>query len=273
MRSFLTRFKEPAPFWLTEYNTGDTPDIRAILESRLVYYPGSGFDTQPVRTCVQAGCAHLFLYADYGIPREKLDGWLQTAPFGGYRIAASAELSPDDLYPSDWHSSVDLPAFTPPDVEENEPPYAFLAVFEREKSQDRTRRFAVIFLFADGIATYDALFGNKNAKPPFIIVLQDHQNGKNYSCFGAAGLMDRIARKTRVFPEFAMVGLNTRPWECFEKEPYVFPEHSGIRKSPRFLYRNVLDRKINKEQCLHARYIDKNCNGFCSSCRAGTLFG
>lgn len=239
MKKYLQSLQEPVPAWLENFKAGDTPDMREVLQSRLVYYPGSGFDGQPIKTCVQSGCAHLFLYVDFCLSRKDLENNLKEHPFRGYHIVASADLEENDLCPNGWHPSVRINPKDPGIRLRNEKPYAFITVFERDEELDDThgtRRFAVIFLFADGIATYDALFGNKNVQPPFMVVLQDHGFGGNYDSFGEGGLMDKIAKATQVFPDYAMIGAHTRPWTCFKKEEDAIPENGGMHNLPRFLY-------------------------------------
>ena len=91
------------------------------------------------------------------------------------------------------------------------PPFGKLYILERIENGER---FALLYLCADGIATYDALFGNKNMKLDFL-VLQDHGFGCNYDKFGEGGLMDLIAKKTKVKPERILCAENTKLWDGY----------------------------------------------------------
>ena len=63
---------------------------------------------------------------------------------------------------------------------------------ERKPEYDEAhgpKRLAIIFLFADGIASYDALFcQSRNKCEPFGVLLQDHGFGGNYDKFGMGGI-------------------------------------------------------------------------------------
>jgi len=117
-------------------------------------------------------------------------------------------------------------------------PFAFMCIFERDTDfteEHGTKRFSVIFSFADGIATYDAIFGNNNAKAPFIVVLQDHGFGGNYDTFGQGGLMEKIAQKTNVYPDIIMVADNTEIWNGYKKVD-CNSVHGGAANFIRSLY-------------------------------------
>ena len=50
------------PQWLAEYD--GTIDIAAVQNTRCVYYPGAGFDGQPIHTFNGGNAAYLYIYAD-----------------------------------------------------------------------------------------------------------------------------------------------------------------------------------------------------------------
>lgn len=208
---------------------------RTFLSSRLVYYPGSGSDGDPIAVFNRAGAAHCFVYVDYLMTRETLEGEL-TAGFRGYEIVLRIELTEADLV-QHWvrHVSPDegCPPFKPV------PPYGFIAVFQRNADFDDTHgaeRFAVLFLAADGYAAFDALFcQDSGVPPPFCIVLQDHGFGGGYDSFGAGGLLEKLASDARLRPRLLLVGQGTEPWEGHQRcnaEPVNMGEH----RQPRALY-------------------------------------
>lgn len=93
----------------------------------------------------------------------------------------------------------------------------------------------MIFIGGDGIATYDALFGNKNMVTPLAVVLQEHGGG-NYASFGRDSIMEEIAKNSGVYPELLLVGTNcTEAWNGF------YPANSpgilgGMYHEPRQLF-------------------------------------
>ena len=74
LAGYLGREPVAMPAWLDSYGAGvDGPvdgaeTLRAILNSRTVYYPGSGFDGGPVATFNTAHAAHAYVYVDDGLP-------------------------------------------------------------------------------------------------------------------------------------------------------------------------------------------------------------
>ena len=100
-------------------------------------------------------------------------------------------------------------------------PYGFIEIFGRTRDYDDSHgaaRFAVLFLAADGHATYDALFCQGNGlAPPQYMVLQDHGFGGNYSPFGARGLTHRIAKACGAFPEFMLKAESTEIWRGYDR--------------------------------------------------------
>ena len=49
MKDFLKRnYRKEMPLWLAEYN--GNVDLMAIKNTPCVYYPGAGFDGQPIHT-------------------------------------------------------------------------------------------------------------------------------------------------------------------------------------------------------------------------------
>ena len=102
------------------------------------------------------------------------------------------------------------------------------------------KRIAILFLFADGIATYDALFcQSRNKTAPFAVLLQDHGFGGNYDKFGRGGLMDKIARHAQIKPNYLLVGENTEPWLEYSKLENVLDDLGGMHNMPRSLFKKI----------------------------------
>jgi len=76
----------------------------------------------------------------------------------------------------------------------------------------------VLFLFADGIAAYDALFcQDRGRRAPFLVLLHDHGFGGNYDRFGRNGLLERIADRAGVLPDYLFVAENTDAWRGYAR--------------------------------------------------------
>lgn len=218
---FLAPYREDTPQWLATFGPEDQFSRKDFLSSRIVLYPGAGTDGQPVAAFNSAHAAHCFVYADYGVSsenlRRELDDPIQG--FRGYHSLARIDLRERDLAPDGWVSHV-----APNEVRirvETVVPFGFVEFLERDAAHDDAHgasRLAVLFLGADGFATFDALFCQGNDTPaPFGIVIQDHSFGGNYGHFGDGGLLQSIATRCAVFPEFLLVGDNTKPWAGYTR--------------------------------------------------------
>jgi hypothetical protein len=243
---FLRRNREQFPAWLERFEAGAVFPRERFFESRVVYYPGSGTDGQAVRLFGSTHSAHCFVYADYGVDRRTIVEELEHPQHGflGYHSLARVELNEQDLSPRGW-----IPHIEPAEVTgrlyqfAKAAPFGFLEVLERNHELDDghgARRLAILFLGADGMATYDALFcQDDSVSAPFAVVLQDHGFGGNYDRFGGGGLLERLAARRNVIPRWLLVGDNTAPWEGFDRAPGVDGDRGGMHAQLRFLYGRV----------------------------------
>lgn len=237
---FLKTRAEPCPDWLANF-TPDTPfDARPFFASRVVYYPGHGGDGQAVRVFSAAHAAHCFIYADYFWEEADIKASLDhpRRHFKGYHTLARISLTPEKLISGNWrpHAQPTHGWATQPNIQ----PFGFVEVLERDADfgpEHGADRLAILFLGADGHATYDALFCQAGqTKPPYAILLQDHGFGGNYSAFGRDGLMEKIATMTGRKPELLLVAENTKAWEGYEKIPQCDPDIGGRYREARFLF-------------------------------------
>lgn len=242
---YLHSLREAVPSWLGQFRPGDAFPREAFFESRVVYYPGSGTDGHAVKVFGSSHSAHCFVYVDYDVTQESLEAALEHPrhAFQGYQCLARLQLHPSDRVPGGWkpHVSMDeLPTVGYGFAGVMDKPFGFLEVLERDPGRDDrhgARRLAVLFLGADGIASYDALFCQDHGRSaPFAVLLQDHGFGGNYDRFGRGGLMERIARESGALPAWLLVGENTRAWQGYERVPGVNGDRGGRRHHVRSLY-------------------------------------
>lgn len=238
----LTFYQEPLPCWLAEFKPDSAFDRTAFFSSRIVYYPGSGTDGQPVKLFGSTHVAHCFVYVDYGISARNVQETLDRSVhhFHGYHTLARLEISQQQLSPRGF-----VPHIQPSEIKSDpmafadQTPYAFLEILERDPDLDDqygAPRLAILFLGADGIASYDALFCQTDSiQAPFAVVLQDHGFGGNYDRFGAGGLLDKIARRSKTLPNLLLVAENTTAWQGY-REISVFPDRGGMHSYKRYLY-------------------------------------
>lgn len=245
---FLLGHREVLPTWLAQFSAGDPFSRDHFFSSRIVYYPGSGSDGQPVKLFGSAHCAHCFIYADYGIAQNELEQELNDlqSRFRGYRTLYRVQLRQQELLVSGW-----TPHISPTDSnlakaitgKTGNSPYGFMEILAREDGYGDDHgplRLAILFLGADGVAAYDALFCQESgAELPYALVLQDHGFGGNYTSFGRGGLLDRLAKRCKVLPTWLLVGENTKPWSEYTCVPEVSAEPGGMHGTLRSLYQKT----------------------------------
>lgn len=226
-------------------------DRRALVErffaSRMVFYPGSGLDGHSVELFGSAHACHCFVQVDYSVTRERLHEELRSPGFRGYRVASVVGLSAGDLVPGGWTPHLLPDEHREVDYRHTNPGKAFadLVLLERLAGfgdDHGARRLAVLFLYADAVAAYDALYCQtaRGGRPPFAILLQDHGLDGLYTSFGEEGLLRRLAERRGRLPELLLVGQNTRPWPGYARIPGLPPSVGGFEHPfDRHLYRRA----------------------------------
>ena len=243
-------FRETVPQWLMAYSAGEKPTFATALSGRFVYYPGSGDDGEPVRIFNQSHSAHVFLYVDYGVSRERLETQLRDGYFTGYHSLGRIEFKAEDIAKVDFVPHVDLSRISrwgkelQRRVTAGVKPFCMMDILERDQDRNDSfgaERLAVIFLCGDGIASYDAMFGSKVYHAPFAIILHDHGFGGNYDKFGRGGLLEECAVNTDSFPELLLTASNTEVWRGYDRIGGLAPAVAGQTHARHVLYRR--DRK------------------------------
>lgn len=210
---------ENLPAWLQAWQPSKKIAVTDFFASRVVFYPGSGTDGQPVAFFGSGHLAHCFVYADYGMTREHVTLELGDAghPFAGYVSIGRQDLLENDLTPHGWVPHI-LPAGAVQGSLATVRPYAFIEILERRSGFGEghgPQRLAVLILCADGVAAYDSLFCQPRSTLPFAVVLQDHGWGGNWTTFGQGGCLDSLVSQTLRLPEYLLVAENTDAWQGY----------------------------------------------------------
>ncbi len=263
LRRYLHNHPEPTPRYLTDYSP-DAPFPRSeFFDSRILIYPGPGLDGHPVKLFGAAGACHSFVYPDLWVPLDKVLEALHHPARGflGYRPFSIRQLKQADLTPRGWTPHVRPLEFDRHGARSHcdFTPYAMFVVLERQPDFDDSHgpeRLAILFLGADGIASYDALFcQGGGVRAPFAVLLQDHGFGGNYDPigFGRGSLINRVADRAGVHPEFLLVAAGTEPWDGYEPVLGVHADCGGCHGSPRRLYRRAAHgvQRVAGTNCLH----------------------
>lgn len=140
-----------------------------------------------------AGFIHSFIYVDYGVAPSTLEEEIRRG-FSGYHLAGFKRLSEFDLAPKGWHPYVP-PQFTS-EVKRvrtqnsySLPTSSFANWYIFAKNTQRLgdhgpERFSLIYLCADGIAAYQALYWPNFLAPEVLAIIQPGTGfGSNYTDF------------------------------------------------------------------------------------------
>lgn len=159
-----------------------------ILKNSL-YYPASGFHGFVIKYCNTKGAywnIENFVYCDYGVDEEQLqDKWDN---FRGYTRIFERDVTRQELIPNGW-----LPQLPPNfNLREypthlNHPANLFIKwmVYERTPeygAEHGPKRFGLLYLFGEGVATYQALYWT-NKQSAKVVAVFDHGWGGNYTEF------------------------------------------------------------------------------------------
>jgi hypothetical protein len=174
--------------------------------------------------------------------------------FLGYHTLAQIRLAESDLAPHGW-----VPHIRPGEVDQDSywfvrddfRPFGLFEILQRDEHRDEQHgpeRLAILFLGADGIAAYDALFCQEpRDSTPFAVVLQDHGFGGNYSRFGRGGILERIARRCDVLPQWLLIAEYTPRWPGFLRVPGVDGDPGGMHGQLRYLFQSGHERDPGDE--------------------------
>lgn len=160
--------------------------LHELLRGSL-YYPSCGFDGDPVRFL--GGNVLSFVYVDYGKTREELDHNLRGGGFSGYELIATRSVASDELTVAGWAPLEPLPIDGDPARyrEWMKQPFCTWCIFQRRdnySSSHGPRRFSLLYLSADGVAAFQALYVANGISPTVVAIIQPgHGFGRNWTNF------------------------------------------------------------------------------------------
>jgi len=250
IKDYLNYFeKSDVPKWLKLYKKGQAFNAKEFFSEKTVFYPGSGTDGHAVALFGGSHAAHSFIYADDGIKAENIIEELKstTNGFQGYDLFEIFELKEKDIVPYGWRPTLaydnlknkiqKMSSFARAN-------FAFLTILERKPLFDDRhgpQRLAILFLGADGIATYDAIYCQPDSyQSPFALLIEDYGFGGNYDSFGKNGLLEMTANSAKIFPKYILTNSIDRLWPAYmslDLEPSV----GGMHGYHRELYKKCQD--------------------------------
>lgn len=245
--AMIAEIPNPAlPNWLATLDqlaVAQKPIPLASLLNGCFYYPSSGTDGDPMKFL--AGNVHSFIYVDYGKKEQEILDRIERPGFCGYRVLARRCLRKEDLVPphgwmprSPTADDGDL-SRVPREAMAN--PWGSWWVFERLDGLPEThgpRRFSLIFICGDGVATYQALFHGNNCVPLIVAIVQPGTGfGGNWTDYRESGKIFHrsvMSLNQAGQPQFLLYGgwgkKDHFPESCWPEFTELAWEHHGQRQ-------------------------------------------
>ena len=163
------------PLWLANLTptaiVNDHFPLLKLLDESL-YYPSCGFDSDPIRHF--GGNIFSFVYVDYGLSR---DVFINALHFRGYDRVASRFVSEKELAPDGW-KPLELQSTDGDPMRYSDcikAPFCLWSVFQRRNDVAVTHgpyRFSLLFVCADGVAAFQALYFANAIAPKVVAFIQ-----------------------------------------------------------------------------------------------------
>jgi len=215
----------PYPAWLKDIDarsiSEDEFPLTDILAQSL-YYPACGFDGDPIRHL--GGNIYSFIYIDYGRRKYELNSEIDKG-FSKYfllerRTITEQELNPKGINPPNINSAVEFENRRNLGIFNfyvgRRTPYCEWFVFERDMLADELhgpKRFSLLYLNADGAATYPILYNANNIRPEVICIINAGHDAFNSNWTDFKNPMHTLARIAREnsagLPKFLLYDFRT----------------------------------------------------------------
>jgi hypothetical protein len=167
---------QPAPDWLMQMTpermARDPFPLHDLLSGSL-FYPSSSLDGDPI--AYLGGNNHSFVYVDYGEERDGLLKALQEPGFLGYQVLCHRPVLEAELTPKGWSPVIPNGRLRRPFPGWVRPPFCEWVILERNADfldDHGPERFSLLFLCADGVATFQALYVGNGVAPGTVAIIQ-----------------------------------------------------------------------------------------------------
>jgi hypothetical protein len=201
--------------------------LKEVLEGSL-YYPASGVDGSPIRNW-QLG-VNSFVYVDMSIDECTYVGeLLKKGDVRGYKVVAQRNLVADELVPNGYRPNPPA-SVNPVSIIEAQQgsgasitnAFAIWSILERDNSLDEQhgpKRFSLLYIRAEGAATYQALYQSNEILPKTVACIRPGVGfGGNYGEFTTV-LLDTMLMHPKGLPEELLLWRG-RNWGNQEAEPW-----------------------------------------------------
>jgi len=197
------------------------------LKDSVLYYPGSGLDSGPVKLFGANTTLKKVVYCDYGVNQADADHFV--CNIEGFIAEPISELRPVDFNVNDWD------AFWPRNPGATRfHNYQTAFGIKTTLSHKSGSKFDFIYLATESVQTHTRLLNAGIV--PNIVVLHDHGFGENWTSFGAGGELEELAERC-VMPEFLFVAQGTQPWGDYEQVSDYALYDGQMHAYPRAVFR------------------------------------
>lgn len=145
-------------------------DVNLFLGT-CVFYPCSELHGTPIKFLGKR--FRRFLCVDYSVERERFDEAVHGAGFKGYRLHATKELDPQNVFGMSWEDFERRNFETISRLtDDRHDPYLTLCRFERKSGFDSKHgphSFELMFACAEAVATFKAAFLQRNITPKCLV--------------------------------------------------------------------------------------------------------
>lgn len=180
--------KIAVPTWLSDLSSvtilNEPFPLHELLRDSL-YYPSSGFDGDPIRHL--AGNILSFIYIDQGHSHDEFMVALKSPGFRGYDLIAERQVTERELTPRGWQPTLPAHADGDPSHYRDWIKRPFCSWSVHQLCEDvpishGPSRFSLLYLCADGVAAFQALYVANAVVPKAIAVIQPgHGFGGNWT--------------------------------------------------------------------------------------------
>jgi hypothetical protein len=230
------------PDWLQVLTATTIADgilpLRDILHES-VYYPAAGTDAHNIELLSQY--TRSFVHVDFRESEAQISSHLQGKPgFAGYDLIGLRRVSAAELIPQGWQQSEGLPRMQRalPAYASSENSFAIWVVYERRSTHTPAHgaaRFSLLYLHAEGVATYDALYLGNQIQAKYLCIIQPGEGfGDNPYRFTdpEGALYKLVSRNPLGMPAFLVQGGGGFP-ELYDRQAY-WTEYKQLVTTRRF---------------------------------------
>lgn len=223
--------------WIYQYENYQNTDSEIPLDDILkdsLFYPASGLDAAPIKHLSKE--IQSFVYADYSVTEEQFLGNLN---FKDYSIVLQRKLDIDTVFDNQFTSWYDSHAksISQKHVVDVQAPYAYWLIAEKQENihSDGAALFSLLFLCAEGVTSYQALYSERGIAPKAIAVIQPGTGfGGNWTNFrNPDGDLAKLVFSTKSWPKLMLCGgsggsrYEKSDWPIFDKQVKVVDTNKG----------------------------------------------